>query len=131
MRRSLSGIQPSGRLHIGNYFGAIRQYVALQEECDAFYFIADYHALTTVSDPQEMAANCHEVAAGLLALGLDPNRATLFRQTDVPEVTELTWILSVVTPVGLMERCHAYKDKVSQGTPASMESPDCSNAHRL
>lgn len=120
MRRSLSGIQPSGRLHIGNYFGAIRQYVALQEECDAFYFIADYHALTTVSDPQEMAANCHEVAAGLLALGLDPNRATLFRQSDVPEVTELTWILSVVTPVGLMERCHAYKDKVSQGTPASM-----------
>ncbi|MBD3174520.1 MAG: tryptophan--tRNA ligase [Armatimonadia bacterium] len=120
MRRSLSGIQPSGKLHIGNYYGAIRQYIALQEECDAFYFIADYHALTTVTDPEEMEANCHEAAAGLIALGLSPERATLFRQSDVPEVTELTWLLSVVTPVGLMERCHAYKDKVAQGMVASM-----------
>ncbi|NLN90199.1 MAG: tryptophan--tRNA ligase [candidate division WS1 bacterium] len=120
MRRSLSGIQPSGKLHIGNYFGAVRQYIALQEECDAFYFIADYHAMTTVTNPDEMAANCHDVAAGLVALGLDREKATLFRQSDVPEVAELTWLLSVVTPVGLMERCHAYKDKVAQGTVASM-----------
>jgi len=120
MKRALSGIQPSGKLHIGNYFGAIRQYVALQDECDAFYFIADYHALTTVEERDAMAANCHEVAAGLLALGLSPDRATVFRQSDVPEVTELTWLLSCMAPVGLMERCHAYKDKVSQGLPASM-----------
>jgi tryptophanyl-tRNA synthetase len=115
MKRILSGVQPSGKLHIGNYFGAIRQYVALQEENDAFYFIADYHALTSVQEPEALREHCREVALGLLALGLDPERCTLFRQSDVPEVTELTWLLNCVTPMGLLERCHAYKDKVAQG----------------
>lgn len=120
VKRALSGIQPSGKLHIGNYFGAIRQYVALQDEYDAYYFIADYHALTSVKEPAALGEGCHEVAVGLLALGLSPERATLFRHSDVPEVTELAWILGCVTPVGLMERCHAYKDKLAQGLPASM-----------
>ncbi len=119
MKRILSGIQPSGKLHIGNYFGAIRQYVALQEGNDAFYFIADYHALTSVQEPDALAAYCREVALGLLSLGLDPERCTLFRQSDVPEVAELTWLLNCVTSMGLLERCHAYKDKTSQGLVAS------------
>jgi tryptophanyl-tRNA synthetase len=116
----LSGIQPSGRLHIGNYFGAVRQYVALQADYDAFYFIADLHALTSIESPNAMADLCHDVAVSLLALGVSPERATLFRQSDIPEVAELTWLLACVTPVGLMERCHAYKDKVSRGLTASV-----------
>ncbi len=120
MKRALSGVQPSGKLHIGNYFGAIRQYVELQETCDAFYFIADYHALTSVQDPEAFAEGCHEVAFGLMALGLDPERSTLFRHSDVPEVTELAWILNCVTSMGLLERCHAYKDKTTQGLAASV-----------
>lgn len=116
--RSLSGIQPSGALHIGNYFGAIRQYIQMQDEHEGFYFIANYHALTTIRDRETLRANCVELATDFLALGLDPNRSVLFLQSDVPEVTELTWILSTVTPMGLLERCHAYKEKVAEGIPA-------------
>ncbi|MCZ7663906.1 MAG: tryptophan--tRNA ligase [Thermoleophilia bacterium] len=113
--RVLSGIQPSGRLHIGNYFGAMRQHLALQAENEAYYFMATYHALTTVKDPAELRALTLGVAMDYLALGLDPERTVLFRQQDVPETTELTWILSCVTPMGLLERATSYKDKVAAG----------------
>ncbi|NIL96518.1 MAG: tryptophan--tRNA ligase [Planctomycetales bacterium] len=116
--RVLSGIQPTGRFHWGNYFGAIRQYIQLQTEDAAFYFIANLHALTTVRDPQVLRQNTQEAAIDLLALGLDPDHAVLFAQSDVPEVCELTWLLMTGTPLGLLERCHAYKDKKARGLPA-------------
>ncbi len=116
--RVLSGIQPTGRFHWGNYFGAIRQYIELQTEDAAFYFIANLHALTTVRDPQVLRQNTQEAAIDLLALGLDPDHAVLFAQSDVPEVCELTWLLMTGTPLGLLERCHAYKDKKARGLPA-------------
>jgi len=116
--RILSGIQPTGRFHWGNYFGAIRQYIELQTAGEAYYFIADLHALTTLRDPALLRALVRDAAIDLLALGLDPARATLFVQSDVPEVTELTWLLLTVTPMGLLERCHAYKEKRSKGLPA-------------
>jgi tryptophanyl-tRNA synthetase len=116
--RVLSGIQPTGRFHWGNYFGAIRQYIELQDAGDAFYFIADLHALTTVREPERLRGFVRDAALDLLALGLDPERATLFVQSDVPEVTELTWLLMTVAPMGLLERCHAYKDKKTRGLPA-------------
>jgi tryptophanyl-tRNA synthetase len=118
--RILSGIQPTGRFHWGNYFGAIRQYIALQNGKEsAFYFIANLHALTTVRNKQELAQNTFDAAVDLLALGLDPNQATLFAQSDVPEIFELCWILMTTTPMGLLERCHAYKDKKSKGLSAN------------
>ncbi|MEX1228784.1 MAG: tryptophan--tRNA ligase [Planctomycetaceae bacterium] len=116
--RVLSGIQPTGRFHWGNYFGAIRQYIALQEHDQAFYFIADLHALTTVRDAGLLEDYTLEAAIDLLALGLNPDHATLFRQSDIPEVTELTWILLTATPMSLLEKCHAYKDKLAKGLPA-------------
>ncbi|PYJ09895.1 MAG: tryptophan--tRNA ligase [Verrucomicrobia bacterium] len=117
--RILSGIQSSGVLHIGNYFGMMRPAIALQAEGEAFYFIADYHALTTVKDPAALRENNRRVALDFLACGLDPERGALFLQSDVPQVTELTWILSTVTPMGLLERAHSYKDKVARGMSAS------------
>jgi len=117
--RVLSGIQPTGRFHWGNYFGAIRQYIDLQNQAqDAFYFIANLHALTTVRDARQLQQNTLDAAIDLLALGLDPNRATLFVQSDVPEVSELCWLLMTGAPLGLLERCHAYKDKKAKGLPA-------------
>jgi len=117
--RILSGIQPTGRFHWGNYFGAIRQYIELQgERQNAFYFIANLHALTTVRDRKVLAQNTLDAAIDLLALGLDPNRATLFVQSDVPEVSELCWLLMTGTSMGLLERCHAYKDKKAKGLAA-------------
>jgi tryptophanyl-tRNA synthetase len=113
--RILSGTQPSGRPHLGNYFGAIRQYISLQAGNEPFYFIASYHALTAVQEPQLLREYTMGVALDFLALGLDPQQATLFAQQDVPEVTELTWILSCVTPMGLLERAVSYKDKIAQG----------------
>ncbi|HEX4696700.1 MAG TPA: tryptophan--tRNA ligase [Candidatus Udaeobacter sp.] len=113
--RILSGIQPSGALHIGNYFGMMRPAIALQTEGEALYFIADYHALTSVRDPQVLRENSRRVALDFLACGLDPERATLFRHSDVPQVTELAWILSTVAPMGLLERAHSYKDKLARG----------------
>lgn len=114
MKTYLSGIQPSGLLHIGNYFGAIRQHVALQQEAgEHFYFIADYHALTTVQDAARLRELVFETAVTYLALGLDPAKCALFRQSDVPEVQELTWLLSTVTGMGLLERAHSYKDKIA------------------
>ena len=113
--RVLSGIQPTGRFHWGNYFGAIRQYISLQENEQAFYFIADLHALTTIRDASELASLTRDAALDLLALGLDPQQATLFRQSDVPEVTELTWLLLTVTNLSWLEKCHAYKDKKERG----------------
>jgi tryptophanyl-tRNA synthetase len=117
--RILSGIQPSGVLHIGNYFGMMRPAITLQAEGEALYFIADYHALTSLRDPAALRENSRRVALDFLACGLDPARAALFRQSDVPQVTELAWILSTVTPMGLLERAHSYKDKVARGLPAS------------
>lgn len=137
--RILSGVQPSGKLHIGNYFGAIKQHIELQDRGDAFYFIADYHALTTLRDAERadrdaaaknkavtprparqiLADNVRDVALDYLALGLDPAKSTFYRQSDIPEVTELAWILSTVTGMGLLERAHSYKDKVEKGLDAS------------
>ncbi|MDE2508259.1 MAG: tryptophan--tRNA ligase [Planctomycetota bacterium] len=116
--RVLSGIQPSGALHIGNYFGAIRQYIALQEHNDAYYFVADYHALTSVRDPKVLRGYVFDVIADLLALGLNPDKATVFVQSDVPETTELAWLLTTVTPMGWLEKAVSYKDKVERGLPA-------------
>lgn len=113
--RILSGIQPSGRLHLGNYFGMMRPAIALQDQGEAFYFIANYHALTTVFDAKALKEQTFAAALDFLAAGLDPEKAVLFRQSDVPEVTELSWILSTVTPMGLLERCHSYKDKLARG----------------
>ena len=117
--RILSGIQPSGVLHIGNYFGMMRPGIALQAEGEAFYFIADYHALTSLRNPKALRENSRRVALDFLACGLDPERATFFRQSDVPQVTELAWILATVAPMGLLERAHSYKDKVARGMTAS------------
>ncbi len=116
--RVLSGIQPTGRFHWGNYFGAIRQYIELQEEHEGFYFIANLHALTTIRDPHTLRQLTRDAALDLLALGLDPAKATLFVQSDVPEVTQLTWILMTCTPLGLLERCHAFKEKKAKGITA-------------
>lgn len=140
MNRILSGVQPSGKLHLGNYFGAIRQHIAMQDRGEAFYFIADYHALTTLKQAEEaeagaaaknkslkargakeiLAENVRDVALDYLALGLDPSKATFYRQSDVPEVTELAWILATVTGMGLLERAHSYKDKIDNGITPSV-----------
>jgi tryptophanyl-tRNA synthetase len=112
-KRSLTGIKPTGIPHIANYIGAIRPALALGEQYDAYYFIADYHALTTVKDRQTLIDLTYEVAAAWLAMGLNPDRVTLYRQSDVPETFELTWILGCVTPKGLMNRAHAYKAAVA------------------
>jgi len=117
--RILSGIQPSGKLHLGNYFGMMQPAIALQDEGEAFYFIADYHSLTTVSNAAELRANVRDVALDFLACGLDPDKAVFFRQSDVPEVTELSWLLSCICPMGLLERCHSYKDKTARGLEAT------------
>ena len=113
--RILSGIQPSGTLHIGNYFGMMKPSVELQHQGEAFYFIADYHSMTTLFDPKVRKANTLNVALDFLACGLDPKKTSLFRQSDVPEVTELSWIITTVTPMGLLERCTSYKDKIARG----------------
>ena len=117
--RILSGIQPSGPLHLGNYFGMIRPALALQTDRQSFYFVADLHALTTVRASADLRRWSRGVVLDLLAAGLDPARAVLFRQSDVAEVTALAWVLSAVTPLGLLERAHAFKDKVARGLPAS------------
>jgi tryptophanyl-tRNA synthetase len=134
MTRILSGVQPSGKLHLGNYFGAIQQHIALQGQGEAFYFIADYHALTTLPEAERkeadaahkanrparpareiLAEHVRDVALDYLALGLDPQQATFYRQSDVPEVHELAWFLATVTGMGLLERAHSYKDKIANG----------------
>lgn len=135
-KRILSGVQPSGKLHLGNYFGAIRQHIALQNEAQCFYFIADYHALTTLEEAtrrrierdkikpsdrtETLRENTRDVALDYLALGLDPDKAVFFRQSDVPEVTELAWIFSTVTNMGLLERAVSYKEKIDKGIDASV-----------
>ena len=118
--RILSGLQPSGALHIGNYFGMMQPAVALQAEGEALYFVADYHALTSLRDPEMLRTNSRRVALDFLACGFDPERATLFRHSDVPLVTELAWILSTVAPMGLLERAHSYKDKLARGDRKSV-----------
>jgi tryptophanyl-tRNA synthetase len=116
--RVLSGIQPTGRFHWGNYFGAIRQYIDLQNEDESYYFIANLHALTTIRDRAVLEQLTFDAALDLLALGLDPDRAVLFVQSDIPEVSELSWLLMTMTPMGLLQRCHAYKEKVDRGLTA-------------
>lgn len=117
--RILSGLQPSGRLHLGNYFGMMQPALQLQHEGEAYYFIADYHSLTSLHDPAALRQHSRDLALDFLACGLDPAKAVFFRQSDVPEVCELSWLLSTVTPMGLLERCHSYKDKVARGIDAS------------
>jgi tryptophanyl-tRNA synthetase len=116
--RVLSGLQPTGRFHWGNYFGAIRQYLALQRDNEAYYFIANLHALTTVRNREVLWQNTLDAALDLLALGLDPDHAILFVQSDVPEVSELCWLLMTGAPMGLLERCHAFKEKKAKGVTA-------------
>jgi tryptophanyl-tRNA synthetase len=113
--RVLSGIQPSGKLHIGNFFGAMRQHLKLQDDNEGFYFIADYHALTSSPTPQKLRENTIDVALDYLALGLNTKKTVFWRQSDVPQVTEFAWILSCITPMGLLQRCVSFKDKVTQG----------------
>ena len=114
----ISGIQPSGKIHLGNYFGAVKQHIQLQEAHECFYFIADYHALTSQRDPAALRQASDDIALDYMALGLD--KATLYRQSDVPEVQELAWLLNCVTPVGLMQRAPAFKEKVEAGLSANM-----------
>ncbi|MBO5309501.1 MAG: tryptophan--tRNA ligase [Lentisphaeria bacterium] len=113
--RILTGIQPSGTPHIGNYFGAMRQVCSIQDKGETFIFLADYHSLTTGPDPEQLRQNVLELALNYLSCGVDPQKSVLFRQSEVPEVCELTWILNNVTPVGLLERAHSYKDKIAKG----------------
>jgi tryptophanyl-tRNA synthetase len=113
--RTLTGITPSGTLHVGNYFGAMRPAIEAQAKGDCFYFIADYHSMTSVTDPRERREHTRGIAVDWLACGLDPKRSVFWRQSDVPEVCELTWMLGSLTPMGLLERAHSYKDKVSKG----------------
>jgi len=115
--RILSGIQPSGTLHLGNYFGMMRPAIELQEKGEAFYFIADYHSMTSLFDAGERRKNSLDVALDFLACGLDPKKSVFFRQSDVPEVTELSWILSTLTPMSLLEKGHSFKDKSAKGIP--------------
>jgi tryptophanyl-tRNA synthetase len=117
--RVLSGIQPSGKLHIGNYFGMMKPALALQQEHQVYLFIANYHALTTVHNAHIMRQGTLDVALDFLACGLDSQKTVFYRQSDVPEVTELTWLLSTTTPMGLLERCHSYKDKLAKGIVAN------------
>jgi tryptophanyl-tRNA synthetase len=119
-KRILSGVQSSGKLHIGNYFGAVKQHITLQDEGQCFYFIANYHALTTIQDADTMRAMTRDAALDYLALGLDPDKVAFFRQSDVPEVTELAWILATVTNMGLLSRAVSYKEKVEKGIEASV-----------
>ncbi len=118
--RVLSGIQPSGKLHLGNYLGAMKQHLELQHEHECFFFIANYHTLTTVQDRERLLELSRDVALDYLALGLDPGKVNLFYQSDIPEVTELTWILSTVTGKGLLDRATSYKDKIARGITPSM-----------
>jgi len=117
--RILSGIQPSGKLHIGNYLGMIRPMVQAQAEGELFCFIADLHSLTSLFDGARMRENINDALADLIALGIDPDKSYVYVQSDVPEVTELTWYLNCVTPIALLQRCHSYKDKVARNIPAS------------
>ncbi|MFZ1073978.1 MAG: tryptophan--tRNA ligase [Verrucomicrobiia bacterium] len=117
--RILSGIQPSGALHLGNYFGMMKPAIELQEKGETLYFIADYHSMTSLTDAAQRRKNTLDVALDFLACGLDPEKTVFFRQSDVPEVTELTWLLSTVTPMGLLERAHSYKDKIAKGIAPS------------
>jgi tryptophanyl-tRNA synthetase len=117
--RILSGIQPSGKLHIGNYFGMMKPAIELQEQGEAYLFIANYHAMTTVQDAGALQQMTNDVALDFLACGIDPEKTAFYRQSDVPEVHELAWLLSVLCPMGLLERCHSYKDKVAKGIAAS------------
>ena len=118
--RSLSGIKPTGTPHLGNYLGMIKPAIQLQETHQTFYFIADYHALTSVRDPEQLRENTYDLTAIFAALGMDFENHAFFRQSDIPEVTELTWILSCITSKGLMERAHAYKDAMAKDQEVSM-----------
>lgn len=117
--RILTGLQPSGKLHVGNYFGAMEPAVRLQDEGEAFYFIADYHSMTSSQDAGALRENVRELAIDFLACGLDPSRAVFFRQSAVPAVNELAWLLSTLCPMSLLAKCHSYKDKVAQGISAN------------
>lgn len=117
--RILSGIQPTGPLHLGNYFGMMKPAIELQQRGECFYFIADLHALTTVRDPAALTRYSLDAARDFLACGLDPSRTRLFLQSDIPEVPALSWMLATLAPMGMLERCHSYKDKTARGLPAS------------
>lgn len=119
-KRLLSGVKPTGEIHIGNYFGAMRQFLELQDEYESYIFIADYHALNQIQDPKELKANTLEIAKAYLAIGLNPEKVTLFKQSDISAVTELAWIFNCITPMAELERAHAYKDAKAKGQPVNM-----------
>lgn len=120
MKRVLSAVQPSGDLHLGNYFGAVRQWLEMQQQYECFFFLADLHSLTSLQNPQELQRCIHETVLSYLSLGLDPGKCVIFRQSDIPAHSELAWILSTVTPMGLLSRAHSYKDKVDKGIAANV-----------
>src|SRR3989338_8821786 len=120
----LSGIKPTGRPHIGNYFGAMRQFVELQDQYLPYVFIADYHALTTLQSSKELSSNIYDLVLDYLAIGLDPSKVILFKQSDVPEVTELNWIFNCITTMPYLERAHAYKDALAKGREVSVGTFD-------
>ena len=115
MNRAISGIQPSGKLHIGNYFGMMKPAIEMQKEHETFLFIADYHALTSVNDPNILKNLIRDAVLDFLACGINPENVCLYKQSDVPQVHELSWFLSILAPMGLLERCHSYKDKIAKG----------------
>ena len=115
METVVSGIRSTGNLHLGNYFGAVKNFLRMQEENNCYFFIADYHSLTTHPTPENLRNNVRQVLAEYLACGIDPDKSTIYVQSDVPEVTELSWILSTLTPMPMLENCHSYKDKTARG----------------
>ena len=117
---SLSGIKPTGKPHIGNYFGAMKQFVAMQDEFDMYVFIADYHAMTTINNDSELRENIDNLILDYLAIGLDPEKVTLYRQSDIPELTELTWMFNCLVTMPWLERAHAFKDRTANGIEASV-----------
>ncbi len=119
-KRLLSGIKPTGDIHIGNYFGAMRQFLEYQDKYESFIFVADYHALNQEKNPEKIRKNTLEIVKAYLSIGLDPKKVHIFKQSDVPEVTELCWILNCITPIGILQRAHAYKDSIAKGKPVNM-----------
>lgn len=120
MKRVLSGLQPSGQLHLGNYAGAIKQFIAMQDDHEMFVFVASYHALTSARDADELRTNIRQVVVDYLAFGLDPKKTNIYLQQDVPQVTELAWLLSCVCPKHMMDKATSFKDKTAKGLPASV-----------
>lgn len=119
-KRALSGVKPTGRPHIGNYFGAMKQFVDMQDQFDMYVFIAEYHAMTTMHSKKELSESIHNLVLDYLAIGVDPEKVTLYRQSDIPELTELTWMFNCLVTIPWLERAHAFKDRTEKGIEATV-----------